>query len=359
MQKKNREQIPVETAAQVLFLSDRTCCVCRFRGKPVQIHHIDEDPSNSDQTNLAVLCFDCHRETQIRGGFDRKLDAQQIILYRDDWLRLVSQNRSEPPAPSRSTTPPQTQMGSNPIDRTGEYLLHAENPIIVWRMPRGALVLDKLLPSLYGSNIADYCLYNGSWRGSTHYHISYHRFWWDELGGIEIQCRKLQIERGDWDYALKPLELMCEIQHGNIIVQTNGTLEGDRVEQFYDPELMKVFVDEDVPFPHVPERYFRLAISGGLRDLAGQVNDLCQALSMKALNDEEIEDVKSELKRLRRAARIEAHRVLPKDDPAMLNLLEVVQEFDSNVDLQGYHRWSKDLRAVLNEAASQVHETTQ
>jgi tetratricopeptide (TPR) repeat protein len=41
-----------------------------------------------------VLCFDCHRETQIRGGFDRKLDADQVILYRDDWLRLVAQQRA-------------------------------------------------------------------------------------------------------------------------------------------------------------------------------------------------------------------------------------------------------------------------
>lgn len=92
--KKNRTEIPSEVAAQVLFISDRTCCVCRTRGKPVQIHHIDDDPSHNDKQNLAVLCFDCHRETQIRGGFDRKLDAEQVILYRSDWLRAVAANRA-------------------------------------------------------------------------------------------------------------------------------------------------------------------------------------------------------------------------------------------------------------------------
>ena len=94
MPKKTRVEIPREVAARVLFLSDRTCCVCRQEGKPVQIHHIDDDPSNNDLANLSVLCFDCHRETQIRGGFDRKLDADQVVLFRDDWHLLVSQRRA-------------------------------------------------------------------------------------------------------------------------------------------------------------------------------------------------------------------------------------------------------------------------
>jgi hypothetical protein len=91
---KKRSQIPPEIAARVLFTSDRTCCVCRNQGKPIQIHHIDEKPSNNSPKNLAVLCLDCHRETQIRGGFDRKLDENQIILYREDWLRTVAQRRA-------------------------------------------------------------------------------------------------------------------------------------------------------------------------------------------------------------------------------------------------------------------------
>jgi hypothetical protein len=93
MVKRKRIKIPYEIAARVLFLSDRTCCVCRIGNKPIQIHHIDENPENNEIPNLCVLCFDCHRETQIRGGFDRKLDSDQLILYRDDWLRIVSKKR--------------------------------------------------------------------------------------------------------------------------------------------------------------------------------------------------------------------------------------------------------------------------
>ena len=95
--KKNRETIPPKLAAKSLFLSDRTCCICRVKGKRVQIHHIDGNPANTVFHNFAVLCFDCHTETQISGGFDRKLDADQVILYRDDWLNIVSRQRALSP----------------------------------------------------------------------------------------------------------------------------------------------------------------------------------------------------------------------------------------------------------------------
>ncbi len=70
-QKKLRIAIDNEIVAQVLYDSDRTCCVCNERGKAVQIHHIDENPSNNEINNLAVVCFQWHEETQIKGGFGR------------------------------------------------------------------------------------------------------------------------------------------------------------------------------------------------------------------------------------------------------------------------------------------------
>ena len=92
--KEKRLEVPPAVAARVLFLSDRTCCVCRAKGKPVQIHHVDDNPSNSAPANLAVLCLGCHTETQLRGGFHRKLDAEQVLLYRDDWLMVVARERA-------------------------------------------------------------------------------------------------------------------------------------------------------------------------------------------------------------------------------------------------------------------------
>ena len=95
MTKKIRVPIPEDISAEILFLSDRTCCVCTTRGKQVQIHHIDENPANNNIDNLAVLCFECHDLTLIKGGFGRKLDASQIIKYRKDWLDRVKQRKEK------------------------------------------------------------------------------------------------------------------------------------------------------------------------------------------------------------------------------------------------------------------------
>ncbi len=78
-----------------MFLSDRTCCVCNIRGKQVQIHHIDENPANNNLENLSVLCFDCHDQTMIKGGFGRKLESNQIIKYRNDWHERVKNRKAK------------------------------------------------------------------------------------------------------------------------------------------------------------------------------------------------------------------------------------------------------------------------
>lgn len=95
MAKKIRVPIPGDIAAEILFLSDRTCCVCNVRGKQVQIHHIDEDPSNNSIENLCSLCFECHDQTMIKGGFGRKLEAKQILKYRSEWLDRVKARKDK------------------------------------------------------------------------------------------------------------------------------------------------------------------------------------------------------------------------------------------------------------------------
>lgn len=91
---KVRTQIPNDLAADVMFTSDRTCCVCEERGKAVQIHHIDQNPSNNVFENLSVLCLECHNKTQLKGGFDRKLNSDLIIKYRDEWIDRVRSRRN-------------------------------------------------------------------------------------------------------------------------------------------------------------------------------------------------------------------------------------------------------------------------
>ena len=91
---KPRTPVPPDVSAAVMFASDRTCCVCRQPGLAVQIHHLDEDPTNHDMANLAVLCLQDHNLTQVRGGFGKALTAAEVRTHRDDWLERVRARRA-------------------------------------------------------------------------------------------------------------------------------------------------------------------------------------------------------------------------------------------------------------------------
>ena len=90
---KKRKKIPDEIASEILFLSDRTCCICNVRGRSIQIHHIDDDPSNNKIENLSVICLECHNDTMISGGFGRKLESNQVIKFKNDWLDRVQKRK--------------------------------------------------------------------------------------------------------------------------------------------------------------------------------------------------------------------------------------------------------------------------
>jgi len=76
-----------------MYSSDYTCCVCRERGKTVQIHHIDENPSNIVFGNLSALCTECHAKTQIKSGFGEKITPEAVIAMRDEWLNIQDLRR--------------------------------------------------------------------------------------------------------------------------------------------------------------------------------------------------------------------------------------------------------------------------
>jgi hypothetical protein len=159
---KTRTPISAEIVADVMFASDSTCCKCNERGKSVQVHHIDEDPSHNDPANLAVLCLQCHDETQVTGGFGRKLNAPLVIKYRDTWVARVAQRRAEADriavarvASHRSDDNPIDDVASDSIEITGleELEAHADAVLAyITTLPERkkelkARVQDKLLGS--------------------------------------------------------------------------------------------------------------------------------------------------------------------------------------------------------------------
>lgn len=87
---------------RVLFESDRTCCICRDRSRPVKIHHIDGNHPNNERSNLAVLCDPCHTLAHTNIPFSRNLTPDQVRMYDETW-RAICAVRLLPETPARET----------------------------------------------------------------------------------------------------------------------------------------------------------------------------------------------------------------------------------------------------------------
>jgi hypothetical protein len=83
-----RRKAPDGTEAAVLLKSKRRCCLCYGLSDddsqtPGQLAHIDRDPCNSDESNLAFLCLKHHDEYDTRTSQSKGLTPDELRHYRD------------------------------------------------------------------------------------------------------------------------------------------------------------------------------------------------------------------------------------------------------------------------------------
>lgn len=93
MAAKRRRRVPAAIADEVLFRSDHTCCICRVRGKDVQVHHIDGDPGNNRVANLAIVCLDCHSRVTGPRGLGKAHTPGEVRRYKRSWELQVLDTR--------------------------------------------------------------------------------------------------------------------------------------------------------------------------------------------------------------------------------------------------------------------------
>lgn len=90
MSKKQRISIPKTLSFEVLYKSRWCCCICKH--KSVQIHHIDENPNNNVESNLAPLCPNCHARVHATSRLDRQISADEIIEAKSRWEKQVAED---------------------------------------------------------------------------------------------------------------------------------------------------------------------------------------------------------------------------------------------------------------------------
>lgn len=95
-----RTPIPRSLSLRVLYESARTCCVCRNPSRPVQIHHIDKNPTNNVEDNLVVICSFCHGEAHTKHELSQNLSGDKIKEFKHRWVDEVRERASRAMLPS-------------------------------------------------------------------------------------------------------------------------------------------------------------------------------------------------------------------------------------------------------------------
>jgi hypothetical protein len=225
----------------------------------------------------------------------------------------------------------------------------SNEPVVIWRLPRGFLLLDNLLleSNASWSTRAYYVDYNGQEYQGTHYHPSYR--WWDKYGAFEGQYAKLQIPRGDWTPARTALQFMVDVRENRCSLSQEGHVTGSFSTNMLRQYHASVVLPGDIPLPKMPAEFRPLSISGPLRDLASEATDLLNEQTSSSTRTF-LADFGDRVARIRREVRIEIHRKLSEDHPAYKNLEEIIVQYQPRDDHEREH-WLKKFSSATWEAA--------
>ncbi len=80
---------PIED--EVIHKSNLQCCVCKMRGD--HLHHLDGDPSNTVEDNLAFLCFDHHEQAERKSSLRKGLSPGVIRKYREEHYQAIQMEK--------------------------------------------------------------------------------------------------------------------------------------------------------------------------------------------------------------------------------------------------------------------------
>jgi hypothetical protein len=170
------------------------------------------------------------------------------------------------------------------IDKVGgeTTFLDVETAVVIWRLPRGFLLLEALQDeqSVSWATLAHSYDYQGEWKQSTHYHETYD--WWDKPSGIENQYRKLQVPQGDWNFARPAIQFLMNVRNRRFAIPLDGKIAGSPAERYLDGKLATIHPPGPISLPTLPDEYRVLAVVGELRDLAAEAWEILMAPVLSA-----------------------------------------------------------------------------
>ena len=94
LQKGSRPPIPTPTLDKLLYKSAYTCCICRKKDNPIIVHHIIEwsKSRSHKETNLVVLCLNCHSKAHSTNTISVNLTIDRINKSKSEWENTVKKH---------------------------------------------------------------------------------------------------------------------------------------------------------------------------------------------------------------------------------------------------------------------------
>ena len=101
MTTSKRPPIPPATQRSIRTKNLGVCCVCKERGIGTNFHHIDGNPTNNKEENIALLCVKEHDQHHRPHAYNQtkhlELRADKILAFKQEWELTVQECKSENP----------------------------------------------------------------------------------------------------------------------------------------------------------------------------------------------------------------------------------------------------------------------
>jgi hypothetical protein len=249
--------------------------------------------------------------------------------------------------------PDQSKRTSEGPESSEKPFLEVERAVVVWRLPRGFLLLESLQEEsdVSWAVLAHHYGYDGTWKHSTHYHESYQ--WFNKGNAVDTQCRKLHVPRGDWDLAWPALRFLTDVRERYVAVSRDGKITGAGAQSALDPEVSTIHAPGPIRLPTLPPGYAGMAVSGYLRDLAAEAANILKEGVFS--NKSGTTDIGLEIARIRREVRVELYRKLDPSHPASWNVEEIMHRYKPN-DVTVRESWLREFVEATHEAIACVEE---
>jgi len=86
-----RKRVPRKIEHTLFYKCVFVCVICQSAS--IQIHHIDENSSNNDESNLVPLCSPHHNEAHTTRKNNANLTTTRIKAFKKKWINDVKKNR--------------------------------------------------------------------------------------------------------------------------------------------------------------------------------------------------------------------------------------------------------------------------